>query len=100
MPAGDLTMGTQISPSSIPFIQSIKPYLDDEEELKETVASLEQSTSSLTKAVACTNDQLMRSAFAVFDSWATSYINSTEDKLQLISTRLQDLCNEGRESDD
>jgi len=87
-------------PSSNPFIQSIKPHLDEEKELKETVASLKESTSSLTKAVTCTNDQLMRSAFTVFDSWATSYINSTEDKLQLISTRLQDLCNEGRESDE
>ena len=42
----------------------------------------------------------MRSAFTVFDSWATSFVNSTEDKLQLISTQLQDMCNGGRESDE
>jgi len=83
-------------PSSIPFIQSIKPYLDEEKELKETVKSLTGSISSLTEAVFCTNDELMTSGFAVFDSWATSFINTTDDKLQLISTKLQDLCNEGR----
>lgn len=87
-------------PSSSPFIESIKPLLDEEIDLKETVASLKESSSSLTKAVACTNDQLMRSAFTVYDSWATSFINSTVDKLHLISTQLMDMCNEGRESED
>ena len=86
--------------SSIPFIQSIKPLLDEEIELNETATSLKESTSSLTKAVTCTNDDLMRSAFTVFDSWATSFINSTEEKLQLISTQLQDLCDEGLEPDE
>ena len=83
-----------------PFIQGIKPHLDEEKELKETAASLTDCTSSLTKAVACTNDQLMRSAFTVFDSWTTSYINSTEEKVTLISRQLQDMCNEGRESNE
>jgi len=89
-----------LPPSSVPFIQSIKPYLDKEKELQETAASLEESTSSLTEAVACNNDQLIRSASTIFDSWATSFINTTEDKLQLIPTQLQDMCNEGRESDE
>ena len=88
------------SSSSIPFIQSIKPYLDEEKELKETAASLKESIPSLTEAVSCTEDELMRSAFTVFDSWATSFINSTEEKLQLISTQLQDMCNEGRGSNE
>jgi len=87
-------------PSDVPFIKSIKPYLDEEKELKENIASLEESKSSLTEAVTCTNDQLMRSAFTVFDSWATSFIKTTEDKLQLISTQLQDMCNEGLESNE
>jgi len=87
-------------PSDVPFIQSIKPFLDEERELKETIASLEESKSSLTDAVACTNNQLTRSAFAVYDAWATSFINTTEDKLQPISSQLQDMCNEGLESDE
>ena len=87
-------------PSDVPFIQSMKPFLDEERELKETIASLEESKSSLTEAVTCTNDQLMRSAFTVFDSWVTSFIYTTENKLQLISTQLQDMCNEGLESDE
>jgi len=61
-------------PSDIPFIKSIKPYLDEEKELKETIASLEESKSSLTETVTCTNDELMRSAFTVFDSWVTFFI--------------------------
>ena len=84
-------------PRSIPFIQSIKPFLDEEKELKETAASLKGSTPFLIEAVACTNDQLMRSVSTVYDSWATSFINTTEDKLQLISTQLQEMCDEGRE---
>jgi len=87
-------------PSSVPFIQSIKPLLDEEKELKETAVSLTSCNSSLTKAVACTNNDLVRSSSTAFDSWATSYINSTGDKLQLISTQLQDMCNEGLESDE
>jgi len=100
VPTDDMPIGTQMSPCSIPFIQSIKPHLDEEKELKETAASLKESSSTLTKAVTCTNDQLIRSAFAVFDSWSTSFINNMEDKLQLISTQLQEMCNEGRESDE
>jgi len=87
-------------PRSIPFIQSIKPHLDEEKEIKETANSLMEITSSFTEAVACTNDQLMRSASTVFNSWATSFINTTEEKLQLISTQLQEICNEGLESDE
>ena len=88
------------SPSSIPFIQTIKPNLHEEKELKETIASLEDSASSFTDALTCTNDKQITSVCTVFDSWATSFINSTEDKLQQISTQLQDLCNEGRESNE
>ena len=82
-------------PSDIPFIQTIKPYLDKEKDIKETAVSLTDSISSFNTAVACTNDQLMRSASTVFGSWATSFINTTEDKLQLISMKLQEMCNEG-----
>jgi len=87
-------------PSSNPFIQSIKPLLDEEKELKETAASLTESASSLIEAVTCTNDELMRSAFTVFNSWATSFINTTEDKLGSILVKLQDMCNEGIDSDE
>lgn len=93
-------IGVSGPPSSYPFIQSIKPHLDEEKELKETVSSLADSASSLTKASSCTNDKLMRSAFAVFDSWATSFINTTDNKLESISVKLQEMCNEGRESDE
>lgn len=82
------------------ILQVIKPYLGEEKELKEAIASLKDSTSSLTEAVTCTNDTLVRSASTIFDSWATSFINTTKDKLQLISNQLQDMCHEGRESDE
>ena len=85
-------------PSSVPFIQSIKPHLDEEKELKETAVSLKESISSLIEAVACTEDQLIRSASTVFDSWSTSFIKTTEDKINsIISVKLQEMCNEGRE---
>ena len=60
-------------PSDVPFIKSIKPYLDEEKELKETIASLKENKSALTETITCTNDELMRSAFTVFDSWTTSF---------------------------
>lgn len=87
-------------PIDVPFIKSIKPNLDEEKELKETIASLEESKSFLTENVTCTNDELMRSAFTVFNSWATSFINTTEDKVGSILVKLQDMCNEGIDSDD
>ena len=90
-------IGVSGPPSSYPFIQGIKPHLDEEKELKETVSSLADSASSLTKALSCTNDTLVRSAFTVFDSWATSFINSTEDTINSISVKLQDMCNEALE---
>jgi len=85
------------TPSSFPFIQSIKPYLDEETELKKTVKSLMDSTSSLTEAVAHTNDKLIRSASTVFDSWSTSFINTTEVKINSILMLLQEMCNEGHD---
>ena len=78
-----------------PFIRSIKPHLDKEKELKETAVSLTYTASSFTKAVTCTKDKLMRSSSTVYDSWATSFVNTTEDNLKLISVKLQDICNEG-----
>ena len=97
MPAGDDQNQSSID---IPFILSIKTHLDEEKELKETAKSLMDSSSSFTEAVACSKDDLMRSAFTVFDSWSTSFVNTMEGKVKLISTQLQDLCNEGRESDE
>jgi len=98
--SGNMLSANQRNPGSYPIIMSIKALLDEEKELKETAVSLTDNTSSLTKAVACTNDDLMRSAFTIFGSWSTSIINTTEDKLQLISTQLQEMCDEGRESDE
>jgi len=86
-----------LPPGYTPFSHRVKSYLNEEKELKENIASLEDSSSSFTEAVTCTNDKLIRSASTVFDSWTTSFINSTEDKVKLISTQLQDLCNEGNE---
>jgi len=88
------------SPSNFPFIQTIKPYLNEEKALKETAVSLEDSKSSMIEAVTVTKNKLTRSAFTVYDSWAQSFINTTEDKLRLISTQLQDMCNKGLESDE
>lgn len=92
--------GWKNPPSTLPFPQIIKPYLGEEKELKEAIASLKDSTSSLTEAVTCTNDTLVRSASTIFDSWATSFINTTEDKLGSILVKLQDMCNEGIDSDE
>ena len=91
----DIQFGIRAPPRSIPFIQSIKPHLDEEKELKQTVASLSNSTSSLTEAVSCTNDKLVRTSCTVFNLWCISFINTTEDKLRVISTQLKDMCNEG-----
>jgi len=85
-------------PRSIPFIQRVKPHLDEEKELREAAISLTDTNSSLTKAVSCTNDdQLIRSASTVFDSWSTSFIKTTEHKLNLISVKLQGMCDEGHD---
>ena len=86
-----------LTPSSIPFIQRIKPHLDEEKELKDNIESLVDSTSSLTKAVTCTTDTLVRSASTVFDSWSTSFVNTTEHKISSISMILQEMCNEGHD---
>lgn len=83
-----------------PFIRSIKPLLNEEKELKQTAVSLTYATSSLTKAVSCTKDGLMRSASTVFDSWATSFINTTEGRIDSVSMKLQEKCNGGSESNE
>ena len=87
-------------PSSFLFIRSVKLLLDEEKDLRETAVSLTYTTSSLTEALTRNKDKLTRSALTVFGSWTTSFINTTEDKLKLISNRLKDMCNEGLEHDE
>ena len=85
-----------VLPSSIPFIQSIKPLLDEERELKENVADLQEMSGVFQDAV---DSPLASSTYIVFDSWAKSLAQSLEARMEQISTELQDECNVEEEGD-
>ena len=84
-------------PSSIPFVQRIKPLLDEERELKENVADLQElSVVSVVfqDAVDGTDNPspLATSTYIVFDSWATSFDQHLEARMEQISNQLHDEC--------
>jgi len=86
-------------PSSLPFIQHIKPLLDKEKELVENAnqlrqmsVGLEEMPGTLSTAVGCTSDQLVRSTADVLNSWAISFIRVLDDKVKDISTQLDHAC--------
>ena len=86
-------------PSSIPFIQRIKPLLDEEKELKENVAYLQEVSRVFQDAVDDTPNpiQLASSTCDTFGNWATvSFVPRLETKMALIVTELQNECNADR----
>ena len=80
-------------PSSIPFIQRIKPLLDEEIELKENIAYL-QDVSGLFHDALGTASPLASSTYDAFSNWATvSFVKRLEAKIELVSLDLQNECN-------
>ena len=85
-----------VTPSSIPFIQRIKPLLDEESELKENLAYLQEVSGVFQDAVDGTENPspLSSSTCNAFGNWATvSFVQRLEAKMALIITELQDECN-------
>ena len=85
-----------------PFVQRIKPLLDDEErELKESVAYFQQVSEVFQDAVDGTDNPspLASSTYIVFDSWTKSLAQHLEARMEQISTELQNECNADEEDD-
>ena len=89
----NMASGRYRAPSSIPFIQRIKPLLDDERELKENVADLQQLSGVFKDAVGGTDNDLASSTSIVFNNWTKTITQDLEDRMEEISIRLQDECN-------
>ena len=84
------------SPSSVPFIQRIKPLLDEERELKENVAYLQEVSGVFQDAVNGTDNPspLASSTCDAFDNWATvSFVKRLEARMGQILAELQEECN-------
>ena len=85
-----------------PFVQRIKPLLDDgERELGESVADLQQVSEVFQDAVDGTDNPspLASSTYIVFDSWTKSLAQHLEARMEQISTELQNECNADEEDD-
>ena len=86
------------APKSIPFVQRVMPYLNEERELKKNANGLKEISGTFKVAVdeASTNKKagLVGSAHNVFNSWATSCIQGLDLKKERISKNLQGLCDE------
>ena len=82
--------------SSIPFVQHIKPLLDEESEIKENAAYFQQVSETFFDAVDGTKNprQLASSTCHAFGNWAKSFTRDLEAKLEQIVNQLQDQCNE------
>jgi len=87
------------APNSYAFIRHIKPLLDEEKELMESANQLrlmsigsEETPGTLSTAVECTSDELMRSTANVFNSWATSFVQVLDNKVEDISNQLDHAC--------
>jgi len=92
----DMTASGCRVPSSVPFIQRIKPRLDEEKELKENVAYLQEMSGLFQDAVEGTENPspLAGSICDAFSDWATvTFVNRLEVKMELVSLDLQNECN-------
>ena len=98
----DMKGTTYPPPSSVPFIQQVMPYLNEERELKDNVNGLREILGTFSLAVDEANNKasLVGSAHNVFDSWATSCIQDLDLKKESNSRNLQDLCDEFHVDDD
>jgi len=92
-------VGMAPRPSDYPFIRHIKPLLDEEKELMESANQLrlmsigsEETPGTLSTAVGCTNNKLVRSTADVFNSWATSFAQALDSKGKDIATKLDHAC--------
>ena len=85
-----------VAPSSIPFVRRIKPLLDEERELKENVAHLQEVSETFFDAVNDTKtpSSLISSTCETFVSWATvSFVKRLEARIKQISMQIQHECN-------
>ena len=87
--------------SSIPFIQRIKPLLDEERELKENAASLEEVSAAFQDAMDSTQNpsSLASSTCDTFYSWATVFVKRLQARKEQILSELQAECNAEEEQD-
>ena len=91
----DIATG-DVVPSSIPFIQLIKPLLDEEREVKENIVHLKEVSGVFQDAVDGTDNPclLASSTCDAFVNWATvSFVQRLEARLEQVLTELQDECN-------
>ena len=92
----DMTASGGRVPRSKPFVQRIKPLLDEERELKENVAYLHEVSGAFQDAVNGTENPspLASSTCHSFCNWATvTSIQRLDSRLVQNSTELQDECN-------
>ena len=84
--------------NSVPFIQRVMPYLNEERELKDNANGLKEILGKFKVAVdeTSTNNKagLVGSAHNVFHSWAMSCVQGLDMKKEGISRNLQGLCDE------
>ena len=88
-----------VHPSSNPFVNHIKPLLDEERELKENVAYLREVSESFHDAVNGTGNPhpLASSTCDFFCNWATvTFVQRLEAKMEQVLTELQNECNSDR----
>ena len=70
------------------------PYLDEERELLQNISHLQKIPGAFFESTAMTKDSLVGSACAAFDSWATSFLQVLEARLECITQQIQDVCDE------
>ena len=81
--------------SSLPFIQRIKPLLDEEREIKENVIYLKDVSGVFQDAVDSTQNpsSLVSSTCDTFYSWATVFVKRLQARKEQILSELQAECN-------
>ena len=84
------------APRSVPFIQRIKPLLDEESELKENLAYLQEVSVVFQNALDDTPNPspLASSTCDAFGNWATvTFVKRLEARMEQISMQIQHECN-------
>ena len=82
------------APSKFPFVQRIKPLLDRETALTETVSMLTDVSTHLPKATENNSDHLLQGVSNVVESWSTDRLQTIQAELKSLQAQVKAIKNE------
>lgn len=85
---------------SIPFLQHVKPILDEEKIINANIALLQDTSPKLMAATAFSGNCIVTGVSDIFDLWSTSYNLRMKSRCSEFSTAIDVICREFIDEDE